>query len=236
MFLAKLKIIETANRLNASKTARFNFARLFSSGDSSAEGSADSYMQTGASGSDSTASTAEGMRSKFPQAEPGTKLFIGNLDHQVTDSVLQETFAAYGSLKEANVIMNKFTGRSRGYGFVTFESVEDAETAMNTLNNTEFQGRTLTVKTFEARAPSRDKSSYGSYNRYPPRRFENSGYQYRGNSYYGNKQTRYPSSGSNYSGRSSGSSYYGSNRQGYYQNKSNGNYRQNSYGQNDSSY
>ena len=73
------------------------------------------------------------------------KLFVGSLSWDTTDEGLEEAFAAHGSVTEAKVITDRNTGRSRGFGFVTFENEEDASTAMEALNNTELDGRTIRV-------------------------------------------------------------------------------------------
>ncbi|MBD3278753.1 MAG: RNA-binding protein [Candidatus Aegiribacteria sp.] len=73
------------------------------------------------------------------------KLFVGSLSWDTTDEGLEEAFAAHGSVTEAKVITDRNTGRSRGFGFVTFENEEDASTAMDAMNNTELDGRTIRV-------------------------------------------------------------------------------------------
>jgi len=75
----------------------------------------------------------------------GDKLFVGNLPFTVTSEKLSELFSPYGEIKEATVIMNKFNGRSKGFGFVTFASEESAAKAVAEMNGKEVEGRQMTV-------------------------------------------------------------------------------------------
>ena len=74
-----------------------------------------------------------------------TKLYVGGLPYSVTDGRLEEIFAAHGSVQSARVISDKFTGQSRGFGFVEMASAEEAQKAMGALNGTQLDGRTLVV-------------------------------------------------------------------------------------------
>jgi len=74
-----------------------------------------------------------------------TKIFVGNLAYTVTDRQLQELFERQGTVQSAKVICDKSTGRSRGYGFVEMSSEDKARRAIETLNETQFEGRTLIV-------------------------------------------------------------------------------------------
>ncbi len=74
-----------------------------------------------------------------------TKLYVGGLPYSVTDGRLEEIFSAHGSVQSARVISDKFTGRSRGFGFVEMATSEEAQKAMEALNNTQLEGRTLVV-------------------------------------------------------------------------------------------
>lgn len=74
-----------------------------------------------------------------------TKLFVGNLSFNTTSADLESLFSQAGSVVSANVITDKFTGRSRGFGFVEMSSNQDAQTAIERFNGTELQGRALTV-------------------------------------------------------------------------------------------
>jgi RNA recognition motif-containing protein len=75
----------------------------------------------------------------------GSKLYVGGLPYSVTEGRLQEIFAAHGSVQSASVISDKFTGQSRGFGFVEMGSSSEAQKAIETLNGTQLDGRTLTV-------------------------------------------------------------------------------------------
>src|SRR6185369_9131099 len=74
-----------------------------------------------------------------------TKLFVGNLSFNVTENDLQDAFAAHGTVVEANLMMDRATGRSRGFAFVTMASAEEAQKAIDAMNGKELGGRALTV-------------------------------------------------------------------------------------------
>ena len=75
----------------------------------------------------------------------GKKLYVGNLAYSVTDSDLEQMFAAHGTVQSAQVIMDRDTGRSKGFGFVEMGSDQEAQAAISALNGVENGGRTLTV-------------------------------------------------------------------------------------------
>ena len=75
----------------------------------------------------------------------GSKLYVGGLPYSVTEGRLQELFSAHGTVESANLISDKFTGQSRGFGFVEMSSGSEAQSAISALNGTQFDGRTLTV-------------------------------------------------------------------------------------------
>ena len=75
----------------------------------------------------------------------GNKLYVGGLPYSVTEARLQEIFAAHGTVESAKVITDKFTGQSRGFGFVEMGSGGEAQRAMQALNGTDMDGRTLVV-------------------------------------------------------------------------------------------
>jgi len=92
-----------------------------------------------------------------------TKLFVGNLSFNATQEQLQDLFAAHGTVVEIDVIKDKFSGRPRGFGFVTMETKEGADAAVKALNGKEIDGRALTVneaRPREERAP-RSGGGYG---------------------------------------------------------------------------
>jgi RNA recognition motif-containing protein len=75
----------------------------------------------------------------------GRKLYVGNLAYGVTDSDLQQMFGAHGTVQSAQVIMDRDTGRSKGFGFVEMGSDQEAQAAIAALSGKEVDGRTLTV-------------------------------------------------------------------------------------------
>jgi RNA recognition motif-containing protein len=75
----------------------------------------------------------------------GNKLYVGGLPYSVTEGRLEEVFAAHGTVQSAKVISDKFTGQSRGFGFVEMGSSGEAQKAIAALNGTQLDGRTLVV-------------------------------------------------------------------------------------------
>jgi len=93
-----------------------------------------------------------------------TKLFVGNLSFNITENALQDAFAAHGNVLETNLMMDRETGRPRGFGFVTMASAEEAPKAIAAMNGADMDGRNLTVN--EARPKTeRAGSSGGGYGR-----------------------------------------------------------------------
>jgi RNA recognition motif-containing protein len=82
----------------------------------------------------------------------GKKLFVGNLSYNVGDSDLHQLFAAHGNVASAQVIMDRDSGRSKGFGFVEMGSEDEAQAAITALNGSSLDGRNVTVS--EARAQS----------------------------------------------------------------------------------
>jgi RNA recognition motif-containing protein len=85
-----------------------------------------------------------------------TKLFVGNLSFNTTENALQDMFAAYGPVQQVDMIMDRMTGRPRGFGFVTMENKDDAQKAIEALHGKNVDGRDLTVneaRPREERAP-----------------------------------------------------------------------------------
>lgn len=74
-----------------------------------------------------------------------TKLFVGNLSFKTTENDLQDAFAAHGTVLETNLMMDRMTGRPRGFGFVTMSTPEEAEKAIQALHGAQLDGRPLTV-------------------------------------------------------------------------------------------
>ena len=73
------------------------------------------------------------------------KLFVGNLSFETTENSLQDAFAAFGTVVETNLMMDRETGRPRGFGFITMSSVEEAQKAIEGMNGKSVDGRALTV-------------------------------------------------------------------------------------------
>ena len=90
----------------------------------------------------------------------GKKLYVGNLTYGVTDSSLQQLFAAHGTVQSAQVIMDRDTGRSKGFGFVEMASDQEAQAAIAALNGKDVEGRALTVN--EARPKTEGGGRGGS--------------------------------------------------------------------------
>jgi RNA recognition motif-containing protein len=87
------------------------------------------------------------------------KLFVGSLPWAVDDQGLEDLFKEFGTVASAKVIMDRESGRSKGFGFVEFDDDEAAKAAMNKLNGTDMQGRTIVVseaRPLEPRPPRRD--------------------------------------------------------------------------------
>ncbi len=88
------------------------------------------------------------------------KLYVGGLPYTVTEGQLQDVFSAHGSVESAVVIADKFTGKSRGFGFVEMSSSGEAQKAIEALNGTQLDGRTLTVN--EAKPMARRDNGGGN--------------------------------------------------------------------------
>ena len=79
------------------------------------------------------------------------KLFVGNLSFNTTENDLQDAFAAFGTVTEANLMMDRETGRARGFGFITMSTPEEAQKAIEGLNGKSIDGRALTVNVAKPR-------------------------------------------------------------------------------------
>src|SRR3974377_532433 len=88
---------------------------------------------------------ASGELCRTAQQIMSTKLFVGNLDFKVTENDLQDAFAAHGTVVEANLVMDRMTGRPRGFALVTMSSPEEAQKATAALNGRELGGRAIVV-------------------------------------------------------------------------------------------
>src|SRR5438874_9709744 len=74
-----------------------------------------------------------------------SKLFVGNISFNTTENDLQDAFSAHGTVVETNLMMDRMSGRPRGFGFVTMSTPEEAQKAIEALNGAELDGRALTV-------------------------------------------------------------------------------------------
>src|SRR4051812_11325436 len=93
-----------------------------------------------------------------------SRLFVGNLSYQTLENDLQEYFSEAGMINSVNLMMDKFTGRSRGFAFIEFSTSADATKAVDMFHNKEFQGRQLTVniaRPREERPPMRGSHGGG---------------------------------------------------------------------------
>lgn len=92
------------------------------------------------------------------------KLYVGGLPYSTSQEQLKDEFSKAGAVSTAIIIMDKMTGRSKGFGFVEFESDADADKAIEMMNGKMFDGRSLTVneaRPMEARPPRRDGGGFG---------------------------------------------------------------------------
>ncbi|GFF51300.1 glycine-rich RNA-binding protein 4, mitochondrial [Aspergillus udagawae] len=90
-----------------------------------------------------------------------SKLFIGGLAWHTTDDALRQGFERFGQVEEAIVVKDRDTNRSRGFGFVRFSNDSEADTAMENMNNQEFDGRTIRVDKASERAPRNNGGFHG---------------------------------------------------------------------------
>lgn len=94
----------------------------------------------------------------------GSKLYVGGLPYSATESELTTLFAAHGTVESARVIADKFTGQSRGFGFVEMSTIEEAKAAITALNGSEMGGRSLTVNEAKPQEPRSDGGRFRSGN------------------------------------------------------------------------
>jgi len=96
----------------------------------------------------------------YSQGDVSMNIYVGNLPRNVSESELKETFQTYGEVATASIIKDKYSGESRGFGFVEMPNREEAEKAIAALNGQELKGRPLTVN--EAR-PRQDRPRSGGF-------------------------------------------------------------------------
>lgn len=91
----------------------------------------------------------------------GKKLFVGNLAFSITDSTLQSIFSEVGTVESAKVIVDRDTGRSKGFGFVEMSSDDEASESIKQLDGQEYDGRALKVSEAKPQAPRSDRGGFG---------------------------------------------------------------------------
>ena len=89
------------------------------------------------------------------------KLYVGGLPYSISDTQLEELFSAHGTVESARVITDRMTGRSKGFGFVEMSSQSEAEEAIEKLNQTDMEGRSITVNEAKPREPRRGPGGGG---------------------------------------------------------------------------
>ncbi len=97
----------------------------------------------------------------------GTNLYVGGLPYSTTETQLEELFSAHGTVESARVIADRMTGRSRGFGFVEMSAEDEAQKAIEALNGSQLEGRSLTVNEARPRQEQSDRGGDrgGGYNR-----------------------------------------------------------------------
>ena len=93
----------------------------------------------------------------------GKKLYVGNLPYSVSDSDLQQMFEAHGTVTSAQVIMDRDTGRSKGFGFVEMSSDQEAQAAIDGMNGKDINGRPLTVNEARPKPEGGGRGGRGGY-------------------------------------------------------------------------
>jgi cold-inducible RNA-binding protein len=89
------------------------------------------------------------------------KIYVGNLSYEVTDDKLNAMFTKFGAVDSATIIIDRDTGRSKGFGFVEMTDLKQAQAALAGLNETELDGRSITVNEARPREPRRDSGGGG---------------------------------------------------------------------------
>ncbi len=89
------------------------------------------------------------------------KIYVGNLSYDVTEDELRQEFLAFGEVESVNIIMDKYSGRPKGFGFVEMASVSEGQAAITALNGKTLKDRTLNVNAARPRSDNRGGGSYG---------------------------------------------------------------------------
>jgi cold-inducible RNA-binding protein len=103
-------------------------------------------MEAAAEASARRSSESEVSKRNGREHDMTAKLFVGNLAYSTMDHQLEQLFSQYGTVLSAAVVLDRQTGRSRGFGFVEYDNETAAHAAIDALNETEFDGRTITVR------------------------------------------------------------------------------------------
>lgn len=101
----------------------------------------------------------------------GKKLYVGNLPYSVNDQSLSQLFSQCGQVSSAQVIMDRESGRSKGFGFVEMSSEQEASAAISQLNGKDFEGRALTVNEAKPQAPRENRGGFGGGGGYGRNRY-----------------------------------------------------------------
>lgn len=96
----------------------------------------------------------------------GKKLYVGNLPFSATEQHLTETFSQCGNVDSVKVIMDRESGRSKGFGFVEMSTDSEAQNAISKFNGYQFEGRAMTVNEAKPMAPRENRGGFGRGNRY----------------------------------------------------------------------
>ncbi len=99
------------------------------------------------------------------------EIYVGNLSYQTDETSLTKAFAVHGTVERVQIISDKFTGRSKGFGFVTMNDLKEAQNAMDALNGSQLDGRPITVN----QARPREERSFGGGGGGPRREFRGGG-------------------------------------------------------------
>ncbi len=105
----------------------------------------------------------------------GKKLYVGNLPFSVTDQILQDTFSQCGKVESAKVIIDRDSGRSKGFGFVEMSTDAEANDAIAKFNGTDYEGRAMTVNEAKPMAPRENRGGFGGGGRDRDRGFGGGG-------------------------------------------------------------
>ena len=96
----------------------------------------------------------------------GKKLYVGNLPFSATDQILMDTFSQCGTVDSARIIMDRESGRSKGFGFVEMSTDAEANAAINKFNGADYEGRPMTVNEAKPMAPRDNSRGGGGRGRY----------------------------------------------------------------------